>query len=150
MFNQLLEEAAYIQLLNTEDALAVAEYPASGSYIDASPFERFGFLVAAGAMDSIVTAQVQQATAINGTAKNVTGAVIAIPADGDDKWYLIEVQTDNLDSNNDYKYVTLDITGPAGSNDYGAVLFFGFGANKPVTQPATKGSSVYVAGGQTG
>lgn len=149
--NQLLSEAAIIQLLNTEDALAVASYPASGAYIDVSNYERFAFLVAAGALDSIVTCQVKQAATISGTAKDVTGAVVIIPADGDDLWYMIEVQTDNLDSNNDYNYVTLAVSGPAGANDYGAILFIGLNPRKlPVTQGATCGEVVYVAGGQTG
>lgn len=148
--NELLIEAADIRLLNVEDALTAKEYPASGSYIDVSGFERFAFLIAAGALDSELTCQVQQAATISGTAKDVTGAVVTVPADGDDKWYMVEVQTDNLDSNNGYNYVTLDVTGPAGSNDYAAIIFLGLNPRKiPVTQGATFGAATAVAGGQT-
>ena len=147
--NEILEDAAVIKLLNTEDALSVAEYPASGSYIDVSGFERFAFLVGAGALDTATTLQVHQATANNGTPKDITGATLTIAADGDDKWYLIEVQTNKLDLNNDYRYVTLDVTGPTG-NDYGCILFFGLNpGSKPVTQPtgvAGRGSSVFIGG----
>ena len=147
--NELFSEATYIQQLNVEDALGVAELPASGSFIDVSKFDHFAFLILAGALDSALTCQVQQATANNGTAKDVTGAVVTVPADGDDKWYPIEVETRQLDINNDYRYVTLDVTGAAGSNDYGAVVFLGFGSEKPPTQSATMGDIVTLAGGQT-
>lgn len=150
MLNELFSEATYIQQLNVEDALAAAEYPASGSYIDVSKFEKFAFLIMAGALDSVLTCQVQQAATINGTAKDITGAVVTIAADGDDKWYMVEVQVDELDSNNDYNFVTLDITGPAGANDYAAIVFLGFGGSKPADQGDDCGDVVYVAGGQTG
>lgn len=146
-FNHLLSETAKIQQLNVEDAVAVASYPASGAYIDVSQYERFAFLVAAGALDSELTFQVQQADAVNGTPKNVTGAVVVVPADGDDKWYLVEVQTSRLDSNNGYRYVSLKATGAAGTNDYAAILFFGLTPGlSPVTQGADKGEIVVVAG----
>jgi hypothetical protein len=146
-FNHLLSETAKIQQLNVEDAVAVASYPASGSFIDVSQYERFAFLVAAGALDSELTFQVQQADAVNGTPKDVTGAVVVVPADGDDKWYLVEVQTSRLDSNNGYRYVSLKATGAAGGNDYAAIFFFGLTPGlSPVTQGADKGEIVVVAG----
>jgi hypothetical protein len=148
--NEIFEDAAEIRLLNTEDAMTVAEHPASGSFIDVAKFERFAFLVGAGALDSATTLQVHQATAVDGATKDVTGATLVIAADGDDKWYLIEVQTNKLDINNDYHFVTLDITGPAGGNDYGCIWFFGFNPGlKPVTQPtgvAGRGGSVFIGG----
>ena len=144
--NELFSEAAVIQQLNVETALAVASYPASGSFIDVSKFERFAFLVQAGALDSATTCQVQQAATINGALKDVTNAVQIIPADGDNKWYLIEVETDHLDSNNGYNYVTLTLAGPAGANDFGAITFFGFNGDQPATQGADKGAVVIVAG----
>ncbi|HZU86593.1 MAG TPA: hypothetical protein VFF78_03850 [Anaerolineaceae bacterium] len=146
MLNKLCVEAVKIQLLNTEDALSVAKYPASGYFIDVSNYERFAFLVAAGALDTATTVKVQQATAVNGTPKDITGATITIADTGDDKWYLIEVETNKLDINNDYRYVTLDVAGPTG-NDYGAILFLGFNpGSMPVTQGTDKGSSVAIVG----
>jgi len=145
--NQLFTSAHKIQLLNTEDAVTAASYPASGAFIDVSQFERFVFLVAAGALNSATSCQVQQATAVNGALKDITGAVVAIAATGDDKWYAVEVQTDRLDGNNDYRYVTLTLTGPAGGDDYAAILFIGVNpGEQPVTQGSDKGEIVVVAG----
>jgi hypothetical protein len=145
--NQLFTEANKIQLLNTEDYVDVASYPASGSFIDVSNFKSFMFLILAGALDSALTFQVQQATAVNGTPKDVTGAVVVVGATGDDKWYSIEVQTNKLDINNDYRYVTLKSTGAAGTNDYAALVFIGSNpGEKPVTQGADKGSIVSIVG----
>jgi hypothetical protein len=146
MLNKLFVEAAVIKQLNVEDALTVAKYPVSGSFIDVSNYERFAFLVLAGALDTATTVKVQQATAVNGTPKDITSATLTIADTGDDKWYLIEVETRKLDINNDYRYVTLDVAGPTG-NDYGAIVFFGFNpGSMPVTQGTDKGSSVAVVG----
>ena len=147
MLNQLFSEGTYIQQLNVEDAVAAQLYPTSGNFIDASKFERFGFLVGAGALTTELTFQVQQATAVNGTPKDITDAVVVVPANGDDKWYLVEVQTDRLDINNDYRYVTLKSTGASGGDDYAAIYFFGVNpGSKPVTQGADCGDVVAVVG----
>lgn len=147
MYNEYFSEAHKIQLLNTEDAVAVAKYPTSGNFIDVSNHERFLFLIAAGALTSALTFQVQQATAANGTPKDVTGAVINVSATDDDKWFAVEVQTNQLDINNDYRYVTLNATGAAGGDDFAAILFIGCNpGEKPVTQGADKGSIVLVGG----
>jgi len=145
--NRLPSEEILFKQLNAEDALAAADYPASGSFIDVSGLERFAFLVMAGALTSELTLKVQQASAVNGDLKDITGATVVIPATGDDKWYMIEVQTNHLDINNDYHFVTLDVAGAAGDDDYGAILFLGFNPGEmPVTQGADKGSVVSVAG----
>ena len=146
LFNELISDAVKLQLLNTEDALQAANYPLSGNYIDVSQYERFAFLVGAGSLDSILTCQVKQADAVNGTAKSITDAVVVIPADGDDKWYMVEVQTEELDINSDYRYVTLAISGPTG-NDYGCVWFLGYNPGfRPVTQGADCGEVVKLLG----
>ena len=144
--NELLSEAAVIKQLNVEVALAVASYPASGAFIDVSQYERFAFLVQAGVLDSAITCQVQQAATINGALKDITGAVVVIAATGDNKWYLIEVQTDHLDINNGYNYVTLTLTGPDLANDFGAITFFGLNGPAPAVQGTDKGAVVVVAG----
>jgi hypothetical protein len=146
-FNRLFSEDTLIKQLNVEDALTAAAYPASGSYIDVSQFERFAFLIGAGALTTETTCKVRQATANNGTLKDVTDATVVVPADGDDKWYLIEVQTNQLDINNAYKYATLALTGPTGGDDYGSIYFFGLNpGHAPVTQGADKGEVVSVVG----
>lgn len=139
----------YRKQLNVEDALDVAAYPADGSYIDVSRFERFAFTIMAGALDSEIVAQVYQDTGATETAdvKVVTGATKTIGATGDDKTYIIEVETNQLDMNNDFRYVTLKLTGAAGSNDYGAILFEGINPDEvPVTQPSTVATGVFVGG----
>jgi len=147
MFNKLFSEAVLIKQLNVEDAIAAAAYPASGSYIEVSKFERCAFLVGAGALTTELTFKVRQATANNGTLKDLTNAEVVVPADGDDKWYLVEFQVDQLDTDGGYRFVTLASTGAAGSDDYAAIFFFGFNPGlMPVTQGADKGEVVYVAG----
>jgi hypothetical protein len=147
MLNKLFSEGTLIQQLNVEDAVAAALYPTSGNFIDVAQIERFAFLVQAGALNTELTFQVQQATAANGTPKDVTGAVVVVAATGDDKWYLVEVHSSALDINNDYRYVTLKATGAAGGDDYAAITFFGLVPDtQPVTQGSDKGSIVTVLG----
>lgn len=148
MYNPSFDDAVYVQKVNSfNTAIEVGEFPASGSYIDVSGFERFVFLILAGTLDTALVCQVQQATAVNGTAKDITGATVTVGASDDNKWHSIEVQTAKLDANNDYRYVTLDITGAAGSNDYLCIVFLGFyPGEQPVTQHASYVSAVVVAG----
>jgi hypothetical protein len=127
-------------------ALADGKFPASASFINVSDFERFAFVVKAGALNSALTVKVQQATAANGTPKDISGATASIAATDDDDTFIIEVETRKLDLNNDYKFVTLDVAGAAGSDDYAAILFLGMNpGSAPVTQPATT-NTVIVAG----
>jgi hypothetical protein len=127
-------------------AIADGKFPASASFIDVADFERFAFVVKAGALDSALTLQVEQATAANGTPKDVDGATLTIGTGDDNDTYVIEVETRKLDIANDYRYVTLDVTGQAGSDDFAAILFLGMNpGSAPVTQPATT-NTVVVAG----
>lgn len=144
-----LGDDVVIKQLNVEDVLTAANYPADGAYIDTVDLDRFAFLVQAGALDSVLTLQVKQDTSADETAaiKDVTGATVTIAATGDDKWYVVEVDTSALDSSNGFRYVTLNVAGAAGVNDYGAITFLGFGAgSRPVTQGADKGEAVFVGG----
>ena len=144
-------ENCYTEQLNVEDALAVAKYPASGSFKDVSRFTHFGFLICVGALDTEVVAQVYQDTSATqtGSVKVITGATVTIAALDDDQTHFIEVAVENLDIGNDFRYVTLDLTGPAGANDYAAIVFVGWNVREaPVTQPATfpAANSVRIAG----
>lgn len=139
---QNLPEDVYLKLLNTEDALAAANYPVSGSYIPIGDFDRFGFIIMTGAMDTAVTGEVYQDTDETETAsiKTVsTSAKVEIATTGDDKWYAIDVDSKAVDISNDFTHVTLKVTGPSGSNDYAAILFYGIPKVKPVTQPTGTG-----------
>jgi len=132
LINELLGEVVKFQQINVETVLAAGAYPASGSYIDVSGYSRFGFIVITGTIAHGQTWQVQQATANNGTLKDVTGAVKAVGSTGDNLNYIIEVSTAELDINNGYKFVTLLNTGGS-TGDYSAILFFGIGKRVPVT-----------------
>ncbi len=132
--NILLGEAVRFSApLNVEVVLATTtRYPASGSYIDTKGLHRFGFLILAGAIAAEQTFQVEQATTVSGTPKDITGAVQVIATNGDNKLYIIEVDTAKLDINNGYRYVTLKNTG-GGAGDYCSVIFFAIGERVPVT-----------------
>lgn len=129
-----LHDEMYVEKVNNfNTALAVAEYPASGSYIDAGKFDYAGFLILLGTLDSIITFAAQAATAIDGSASTISNRSQAIAADDDNKWLFLGWRNDEL---GDSPYVTLDVTGPAGSNDYAAIVFLGWEARvQPVTQP---------------
>lgn len=147
MFNRLFSEQVVIQQINSADVvLAAGAYPASASYIDVSRFDRFAFLVQLGTTAHAQTWQVQQATAANGTLKDVTGALASSGAGDDGKWYLIEVDASHLDVNNSYKYVTLlNTSGTTG--DYAQITFLGFlGGNYPVAQGSDKAGITTLVG----
>lgn len=144
-FNQLFSEAVYVQTLNVEIALAAAVYPAA-AVIPVGNFNKFAFLIQCGALTSEITATVQQAQTPIGVLKDVEGTELVIPDTGDSLWYLIEVESNQLDINNGYAYVALEIAGAAGDDDFAAITFLGFGAVQPVTQGLDCGEIVTLAG----
>jgi len=144
--NRKLVETLKIQPLNSAAVLTVALYPTSTNFIDVSRFERFSILIMVGTLTSALTMKVQQASAANGSPKDVTGATVTIAADDDNKFFVIEVQTAKLDINNDYRFVTLNVAGVADADDYAAICFFGYGDKQPVTQGATFKEAVFIGG----
>ena len=140
-------EDLYFQTLEAGlTGLADGKYPASGSFIDASKYERFAFYVALDVIADAVDLKVQQATAVNGTPKDVTNAAKTDIANTDDqKQVLIEVETAHLDINNDYRYVTLDVSGISGTSN-ASIFFIGVPKKRPVTQHADLLEHVIVAG----
>ena len=145
LINTLFSEAMKIQQIFVGGEITAQDYPASGSFISVRGLHRFAFLIGVGTIDSILTCKIQQADAIDGTPKDITDAVIVIPADGDDKWYIVEREVGHLDMNNGYDHVLLDVAGATG-NDNAAVFFLGYGARVPVTQGADYGARVVVVG----
>ena len=139
-------EEVYTKALNTHTtAITDGDFPSSGSFVDVSDYERFVITVAAGSLNSALTVKVQQATAANGTPKDVTGATVVVGATDDGEVFQIEVETRKLDIDNDYHFITVDVAGAAGSDDYLAILFHGVNAGEmPVTQPDN--TPVIVAG----
>lgn len=138
----LLSEGVQRKQVQGAAALSAASYPASGSYIPVNGMTKFAFIFAVGALDSALTCQVQQAVGVSGTPKNITGAAVTIPADGDNKYYMVEVDVDQLDINNDYNCVSVAVSGAAGSNDYAAILFEAWPADLPPADDSTLGALV--------
>lgn len=135
--NMLFTEAVKVHVLEEGDGLVDGKYPTSGNFIDVRGVHRFAIVGVVNAVNSATTIQVQQATANNGTPKAIADAVHVIPADGseDGKWFCIEVDVARMDSNNDYKFVTVDVSGAAGGNDTVTMLLLEFAGSKmPVTQ----------------
>lgn len=143
----LLESIKMIALKSPEDILANGvQYPASGSFINVGDFGRFGFLIHCGALANQQTFQVRQATAVNGTLKDVEGAVKIVATGGADKWYLIEVDVDHLDTDGGYVFVTLQNAGGS-TGDYADLFFLGTVPGiAPVTQGSDFGAAVRVIG----
>lgn len=135
------DEVAVLSVNAFNTGLVDGKFPASGSFIDVKDYQKFVFLIVAGTLDSALTVKVQQATAANGTPKDITGATTTIAATDDNKWHSIEVDVAALDINNGYRYVTLDVAGAAGGNDYIAAVFLGL---IPGVQPVAQNAS-YVA-----
>jgi hypothetical protein len=145
LINTLFSEAMKIQQIFVGGEIAAQDYPASGSFISVRGMHRFAFLIGVGTIDSALTCKIQQADAIDGTPKDITDAVIVIPADGDNKWYMVESEVGHLDMNNGFDHVLLDVAGATG-NDNAAVFFLGYGKRVPVEQGADFGARVVVVG----
>jgi hypothetical protein len=145
-----LDDAIYINPANNfNTAIVDGKFPASASFIDVSEFTHFAFLIRAGTLDSALTCQVEQDTSATQTAgiKDVTGAVVIVGTGDDNEIVSVEVEAARLDIANNFRYVTLDVTGAAGGNDYLDILFLGWDARRmPVTQPAAYSQAVVVAG----
>ena len=112
-------------------------YPASGSFIDVSNYERCVFLIEMGTTNSALTFTVRQDTAATSTAVKAldnTAAIVIAAADGD-KWATIEFSTNQLAAG--FRYVSLYATGAAAGDDYACITFIGYRARHvPVTQAA--------------
>lgn len=128
-------EDMFTQKLNDfGTALVDGKFPVSGAFIDAAQFDYFGFLVELGTLNSVLTFAAQAATAINGALVTVTGKSQAILATDDNNWLFIGLRAEELD---DRHFVSLDVSGAAGGDDFACMTFLGWGARQaPVTQPA--------------
>lgn len=141
----LLSESVKITplMVSAGSAGGIAEnayYPPHASFLDMSDFQDIMFLVDLRDLADAIDMEVYQSTTTGsaGTPKAITGAAKTdIAATDDGEMISIEVGADQLDINNDYRYVTLKVSGVSGSNwiDIHALQF------KPkaqaVTQPAT-------------
>ena len=136
-------EQVYVKAVNTPStAITDGKFPASGSFIDVSDYERFAFIITAGGSNTAQVCQVEEATAADGTPTDITGAVQTVGASDDGEAFIIEVETRRLTLTGK-RYVTLDVTGATG-DDYLGITFLGINPGAaPVTQTNT---AVIIAG----
>ena len=137
-----LTENLYIKQIKVIDSVVDGTFPST--YLDASLWARFAFLIAVGATDdTAVTAQVVQATAAAGTgSKNITGAALTgtlLAGTNDNKWSIIEVDQEHMDIANDFSHVAITVGATGGSATTMAVFFFGI---EPRVKPPTFGTDL--------
>lgn len=149
MNNSLFVEGTLVESCNNfgTDLVSTTVYPTT--LIEVGDFKSFAFLVKIGATANITTWQVEQCKTNNNSdssEKDVTGAVLVAAATDDNKWLIIEVNTENLDSNNGFHFVGLKQTGGT-TGDFAQIIFLGRGSGiQAVTQPTGFLSSIAVAG----
>ncbi|MCL4296155.1 MAG: hypothetical protein KJ077_10525 [Anaerolineae bacterium] len=121
-----------------DTALVTGQYPASGSYIDVSAYERFHVLIHLGSIADALTFKVKQAAAANGALADIdtTDCQHTIAADDDGEYVAFTVETRKLDINNGKFFVTLDVSGVSGNN-YAEMVLLGMPNHLPVTQDPT-------------
>lgn len=124
---QLASEAAALVATVDPDALTAATH--TSDWVDMQDFERIMAIVAVGTLGTSATvdAKLEQATDSSGSgAKDITGkAITQLTQAGsdDDKQAIINCKADELDVENDFRYVRLSITvGTATSDGAGFVL----------------------------
>lgn len=120
-------------------ALTDTNFPASGSFIDMEGIDHGVFLIHLGTLDSTVTFTLKQDTSATSTdIKAMNTAVAQAVADANDNdWITLEFSSNLLDRDNGFHYVTVVVSGTGGSNDYGSIMFLGFGSKKkPVAKDA--------------
>jgi hypothetical protein len=127
-----------------------AYWPASGSFVDASKFDHLTVLVKTAAMADNVTFAVYQDTSATatGSIKALTSATATLTATTDNgKVFVIEFNPAKLDTANNFRYVTLKVTGVSGSN-YACIAWLGTHArSEPVTQTSLDSTYSVVLGG---
>jgi hypothetical protein len=99
----------------------------STGWIDASLYNEFVALIQAGVLGTAATldAKFEQATSAAGAgAKDVTGATITqiVKATGDNDNALLHLRTEQLDTNNNFKFFRLTLTVAAAASLVSAVV----------------------------
>jgi len=124
-----------------ESQITAGNYPASGSYVDISGCERFHVLIHLGTVhnNDAPTFEVKQATAPNGTLKTISETHCKWTGTGasDNNLVLLTIETDKLDINNGYRYVTVVAGGTLTNGTYADILYLLPLTSEPVTQLTT-------------
>ena len=118
-----------------ETALTAGNYPASGSYIDVSAYERFHVLIWLGTIhgSDAPVFEIKQADANDGTLDTLdaTYAKHTCAADDDGEFVSFTVEVDKLAT--DHHFVSVVVSGVT-NGSYAAILFLGEALSLPVTQ----------------
>lgn len=109
------------------------------AYVDVSGFRRFiaKFNVGAIAATGTLTCQVRQATSAAGAGVKALIASAALADTGDDQDIWLEFKAEDLDVDNGYKFVRLEIVAATAASIVGAELLGFVATYEPVVQPAT-------------
>lgn len=121
-------------------------YPTSGNFLDVAGFDHVAILFY---MDLVATPDftVQQATAVNGTPKDIAGAAKTDIVTGDDgKWFSIEFPVSALDVANGYRYITVLVAAGSGTDFANITVMLYRARELPVTQPAGYYAGIVLGG----
>ena len=124
MSNTLPSEVAAVVATIDPDAYTTGEELSDA--IDMSKIDQLLAVIMAGILGASATldAKLTQATTSGGTYKDITGKAITqlVKATDDDKQALINCRADELDIDNDYRWVKLSMTIGTATSDCGALV----------------------------
>ena len=119
-----------------EDALAAANYPASGSYIDVTGYQWVNVLIHLGAIDGsdLPSFEIKEAEATNGTADSIdtTYCKHTCAADDDDEMITFAIETAKLSE--DHHFLTCTVAAVTNGSYADIVYVLGPARHQPVTQ----------------
>ena len=124
-FNGTFHENMYVLGVSPPADTDSASVPASGSYINVSEFNKFGFIVYLGSMGSSGDFRVKSATSKTATLVTVTDAekTDQTATTDNNKWFSFEVESAKLPTT--HRYVTLVVTSCSGTSLWSA-MFLGW------------------------
>ncbi len=129
----------YSSLIGTAMS-GVAAYPASGSYLDVSGYERVHILAHWGAIhdSDSPTLTLKCTDGVSGTLDTIDSSLVLTPtpASDDNKWGMMTLEVAKLPLN--HHYIALATGGTLTNGSYVDVMIFGEGLSIPVTQDTTK------------
>lgn len=118
-----------------ETALTAGNYPASGSYIDVSAYERVHVLIHLGTIDPSDTPvfEIKEADANDGTLDTISATYCkhTCAADDDGEFISFTLEVDKLSTDHHFIGVTVS---SVTSGSYASIVFLGEARSLPVTQ----------------
>lgn len=125
----------------------VAAYPASGSYLDVSAYERVHILLHWGVLhgSDTPTFTLKETDSTSGTLDTIDSTLAFTPnvTTGDNTWNMITLEVKKLST--DHHFIALATSGTLTNGSYVDVIILGEGLDVPVTQ-----STTYVDSATTG